>query len=319
MPSNLLHATPGLEVACAVPSELGECPVWDTASGRLLWVDIANRRIHRLDPRTGPLESWDVPEEPGCIGLTAAGHPGEDALVVALRSGFHHLDLAARALKRLSPPLFDTASYRFNDGKVDAAGRFWAGAMFEPRTAASASLFTLDHGKASAVAGPAVGFAPADAWGVKVSNGLAFSPDARTLYQSDTSNHVIYCFDFELAGGAIENRRAWWRTDDRRTAPGYGGRPDGAAIDVEGCYWSAQYEGGRILRLSPAAEILAEIRVPARCPTMVCFGGADLRTLFITSAREGRSAAELAQWPLSGCVFAIDVDTAGMAANRYQA
>ena len=160
MPTDLPHATPGLEVACSVPDELGECPVWDAVSGRLLWVDIANHRILRLDPGSGSVESWDVPEEPGCIGLATANQPGEDAVVVALRSGFHHLDLASRALQRLSPPLFDTASYRFNDGKVDVAGRFWAGAMFEPRTAASASLFTLDHGKAVAKAGPAVGFAP---------------------------------------------------------------------------------------------------------------------------------------------------------------
>jgi sugar lactone lactonase YvrE len=144
------------------------------------------------------------------------------------------------------------------------------------------------------------------------------------MYHCDTPAHVVYAYDYDVRSGTIDGRRIWWRTDDNRSAPpardgtpGYGGRPDGAAVDVDGCYWTAQYEGARVLQLSPDGEILRALAVPARCPTMVTFGGADLRTLYITSARDGRSAEELKQWPLSGFVFAVPVAAAGLPASAY--
>ena len=314
-------------------SELGESPLWHARSNSLLWVDITGRRLHCLAAGSGEQRSWPLPEEPGCLGLVAGGNTSPQAnerfpaeVVLALRSGFHLFRLHDRMLIRLTDSLFDTGRYRFNDGKVDPAGRFWAGSLVEKTEAtkateaaeAGAGLYCLDHGQARAITGAGATVSPWRDWGVRTSNGLAFSPDGRTMYHSDTPAHVVYAYDFDAASGSIDNRRQWWHADADRTAPDYGGRPDGAAVDVEGCYWTAQYEGARVLQLSPAGEVLRAITVPARCPTMVAFGGDDLKTLYITSARQGRSAAELQAWPSSGFVFAVPVTVAGLPANEYR-
>jgi sugar lactone lactonase YvrE len=138
------------------------------------------------------------------------------------------------------------------------------------------------------------------------------------MYWSDTKAHTIHAFDFDPASGELSGRRVFASFPLKR--PGqdlatYGGRPDGAAMDAEGCYWSAMFEGQRLLRLSPAGEVLRELRLPVRCPTMPCFGGADLKTLYITTARENRPAAELAEQPLAGCVLMLKVDVPGLPVN----
>jgi sugar lactone lactonase YvrE len=318
-------ACPGLRVVSAGTSRLGESPVWDAATGSLLWVDIVGCQLHCLQVATGEQRDWPLPEEPGCIGLVEAG-PGAggampqsvpQAVVVALRSGFHRFDFATAAPKRLTGPLYDTNRFRFNDGKVDPAGRFWAGTMAEAKDGSSGGLYCLEGGRARVVTGPDAAAPPWRDWGVTTSNGLAFSPDGRIMYHSDTPAHAVYAYDFDAGTGAIANRRLWWQAAADRGAPDYGGRPDGAAVDRDGCYWSAQYEGGRVLQLSPDGRILRTIPLPVRCPTMVAFGGPDLDTLYITSAREGRPAAELQALPLSGCVFAVAVEARGLPAHRY--
>jgi sugar lactone lactonase YvrE len=314
-------ACPGLQVVSAGASLLGEGPVWDDRTQSLFWVDIAGRRLHRLHGPSGEQRDWPLPEEPGCIALVAgdAATPEDAAgrLVIALRSGFHGFDLSDASLTRLTAPAFDTTRYRFNDGKVDARGRFWAGSLDESKTQAGAGLYCLEQGRLRTVTGPDVPASPWRDWGVVTSNGLAFSPDGRIMYQSDTPAHVIFAYDYDEARGTIANRRIWWQADADRNASAYGGRPDGAAVDANGCYWTAQWEGARVLQLSSQGRILRALPVPARCPTMVAFGGADLRTLYITSARAGRSEQELREWPLSGCVFALPVDVPGLPANRY--
>jgi sugar lactone lactonase YvrE len=306
----------------AAADALGESPVWHADSGSLFWVDIIERKLNRLDTGSGAIHGWPLPEEPGCIGLVAevadGGGRGPNSVVIALRSGFHLFDLDRQSLTRLTDPLFDTREYRFNDGTVDPAGRFWAGTLHEPKTRPDAGLYCLERGTARAVTGAGAAAAPWRDWGVRTSNGLAFSPDGRIMYHSDTPAHVVYAYDFDPGSGAIANRRVWWRTSADKAAADYGGRPDGAAVDVDGCYWTAQYEGGRVLQLSPQGQVLQALAIPARCPTMVAFGGADLRTLYVTSARHGRPAEELAAWPLSGSVFAIPVATAGLPANAYR-
>lgn len=330
-------ASSPVDVVSTSASALGESPLWHPGLRCLLWVDIVGKRLHRLDPASGDESHWTLPEEPGCIGLVAAAADGPgratpsdeepaarpDRLVIALRSGFHQLDwrddsASGIVLRRLTPPLFDTARYRFNDGKVDPSGRFWAGTLFEPKTVADAGLYCLERGVARPVTGAGTADSPGREWGVTTSNGLAFSPDGRLMYHSDTPAHVVYVHDIDPVSGRPLNRRVWWRTPDDKTAPDYAGRPDGAAVDVAGCYWTALFEGGRIAQISPSGELLQTVVVPARCPTMVAFGGPDRRTLYVTSARHGRSDVELDRWPLSGRVFALRVPVAGLPPNLYR-
>ncbi|WP_249673756.1 6-deoxy-6-sulfogluconolactonase [Pseudomonas abieticivorans] len=285
-------------VQCVVSqvSELGECPVWSVREQVLYWADILGRQLHRLDPQTGAVASLALPEDLGCFGLREQG-----GFIVALRSGIFLLDRQGVLGQKLADNPCGAANSRFNDGRVDPWGRFWAGTIWQPRDRNGGVLMRVDeHGQAQVMAED-----------VMVSNGLAFSPDRHWAYHSDTPNHVLYRYPLDAMGQP--GSRQTVRTFER----GAGGRPDGAAFDSQGCYWSAQFDGGRILRLAADGTPLAEIAVPTRWPTMVAFGGPDLRTLYITSSRENRSAQDLAHWPLSGCVFAVRVDVPGCAEPMF--
>jgi sugar lactone lactonase YvrE len=210
----------------------------------------------------------------------------------------------------------DVTTTRFNDGKADPAGRFWAGTMYEPRDARKAELYSIDL-RAAGGAEPVIELKASNA---VIANGLAWSPDTRTVYWSDTPNHVIHAWDWDAASNAMSHHRVFqqfpgkpvgWQPGDA----GYGGRPDGAAVDTQGNYWCAMFEGQRLLKISPAGQVLQAIALPVRCPTMPCFGGADLRTLFVTSASYKRPADELAALPDSGRVIAMDVDVPGLPVN----
>lgn len=280
--------------------QLGESPLWHMAEAALYWIDIAGMAVHRFDPASGVHRSWPLPSEPGCIAPYASG-----GLIVAMRSGLARFDTEDGSLTAIAAAPYDTGTMRFNDGRCDAAGRLWVGTLFEPRGQPNATLYCVERG------------ALRDSGNrVTVSNGVAFSPDNRTLYHADTSAHRITAYDFDVATGLLGASRVFKQfSTDKANA--YGGRPDGAAVDSEGAYWCAMYEGGRILRLSPNGDVLREIRLPLRCPTMMAFGGVDLRTLYITSARHNRPDAEIAQYPLSGCVLALRVDVPGRPENAY--
>jgi sugar lactone lactonase YvrE len=199
------------------------------------------------------------------------------------------------------------AKERFNDGKCDPQGRFWVGTIYEPRDPPLASLHCFAHGTLTR-----------EADGFTTVNGLAWSPNGRTMHWSDTKAHTIYAADFDLGSGTPSNRRVFARfplkQPDQDLAT-YGGRPDGAAMDAEGCYWVAMFEGQRLLRLSPDGEVVREVELPVRCATMPCFGGDDLRTLYVTTARDKRPEAELAAQPWAGRVLAARVDVPGLPVN----
>lgn len=287
------------------PSRLGESPLWHPTESRLYWCDIAARQLHRYDPITGVHEHWGFDSEPAsCAPLLDGG------LLLAMRDGLWRFDPEHSRRTRLARPPYDPTVERFNDGKADAKGRFWIGTIYEPREPAWAALYCFDAGRLER-----------RAEGVTVSNGLAWSPDGRTMYWSDTKARTVYAMDYDLPSGTASRRRVFAQFALRLPAAGpagYGGRPDGAAVDTEGCYWVAMYEGARLLRLSPGADVLTDIALPLRCPTMPCFGGSDLKTLYLTSAREARPAAELVTMPLSGCVLQLRVDVPGLPANFAQ-
>ena len=291
-----------VRVAVAAAALLGESPVWHPRENALYYADIPGHRLQRFDPASGELVHWDFDTDVASLAPCPDG-----SLLLAMRDGLWRFDPQGGARMRLAEPPYDPAKERFNDGKCDPQGRFWAGTIYEPRDAAKATLHCWAGGKLVRRADNAT-----------VGNGLAWSPNGRTLYWSDTKAHTIYAFDFEPATGELGGRRVFARfplKQEGQSLDGYGGRPDGAAVDAEGCYWVAMFEGQRLLRLSPAGELLREVRLPVRCATMPCFGGADLKTIYITTSREKRPAAELAAQPMAGCVLALDVDVPGLPVN----
>lgn len=287
------HPIPRPILADSLRAELGECPVWAAGEGVLSFVDITGRAIHRYRPSDGTHERLAVAEDIGCVGLWPDG-----GFIAGMRTGIFRLDAAGRTLAKLAPNPEAPATSRFNDGRTDPRGRFIVGTIDEPKAGGRAHLYRYDRR----------GLEPLLS-GLLTSNGLAFSPDGTRLYHSDTPRFVVRRYAYDAEAGAISEPEIFLELtpsgDDR-------GRPDGAAVDAEGCYWTALYEGGRIRRHAPDGRMLAEIAVPARCPTMVAFGGPDLRTLFITTARAGRPAEELARLPLSGALFALDVAVPGL-------
>ena len=274
-------------------AELGECPLWSVAEQVLYSVDIKGRRILRFDPATGALTDITIAEDIGCIGLARGG-----GFIAGLRSGIYLLDAAGAIRSRLADNPEDQRRSRFNDGMIDPAGRLVAGTIDESRERGDARLYRYDRRGLVALVD-----------GLMTANGTAFSPDGRQLYHSDTPRYTVYASDYDPATGAASNTRVFIRLEPRGDDRG---RPDGAAIDVEGNYWVALYEGGRVQRYAPDGTLLGEFPVPARCPTMVSFGGADMATLFVTSARAGRGPDELARYPHSGGLFAMRPRIAGL-------
>ncbi len=290
--------------------ELGESPFWHPSEQQLYWVDIPGKAILRANIYMGFVQRWDMPSEPGCIAPAAKG-----GLVIALRDGVFRAQEWGGELERIATLPYDTAVIRANDGKCDALGRFWVGTIDEPKAGRAAELFSVDcrNGRATVQrhAGDAL-----------TANGLAWSPDNRTVFWSDTPNHLTHAWDYDLASNLLSAHRVW-RTYDPKPAgwtfesTAYAGRPDGGAVDVEGNYYAAMFEGRRICKFAADGSLLDSWETPAQCPTMPCFGGEDLKTLYITTARHGRSAAELAQFPLSGAVFFMRVDVAGLPVHFF--
>ena len=287
-----------LEPASLTPALLGESPFWHPLEQCLYYVDIPGKALFRLDNGADAPTRWPLNDEPGCIvPLTDGG------LLIPQRNGLWRFDPATGDYVKLLDPPYDASKRRFNDGKADAKGRLWVGTIDDARQPESA-LYCLRDGAFEQVQD-----------GITVSNGLAWSPDGHTMYWADTKAHEIYRLSFDADTGTVGPREVFARFEKRapdQSLESYGGRPDGAAVDVEGAYWIAMMEGQQLLRLSPSGEVLTRVELPVRCATMPTFGGADMRTLFVTTAREKRSEAELASQPWAGCVLKMRVAVAGL-------
>ena len=274
-----------------IRASLGECPLWSVAEQVLYWVDINAPSLNRFDPATGRNTAMPMPESIGCFALRRDG-----GFVVALRGGFWLAAPDGTLTRKVAGAPYDPAHHRFNDGRCDPQGRFLAGYMNETRDTKTAALVRLD---------PDFTLTPV-LDGMTISNGLAFSPDGRTMYHADTPTQTIRAYDYDAVSGTPTSPRVLARfTAD-------GDRPDGGAVDRDGCYWTALYRGGKVLRIAPDGRILADFAVPAMCPTMCAFGGRDLKTLYVTSARQMREADELTRLPASGGLFSIAVDVPGL-------
>jgi sugar lactone lactonase YvrE len=296
------QAMPLWEAVPVAPSLLGESPFWHPTEAALYWCDIPGKQLHRWHPASSAHQHWSFESEPGCCAPMVGGR-----LMLAMRDGLFCFDTKTGQRKRLAAAPYDVATERFNDGKADPQGRLWVGTIYEPRKPANAALYCWNGEQLQRKAGD-----------ITVSNGLAFNPEGSTLYWSDTLAHCIMVYAFDGNAGSISEPRVFAQFPIKTTGQdlaSYGGRPDGAAVDKEGAYWVAMFEGQRLLRLAPDGSLLQEIALPVRCPTMPCFGGADLRTLYVTTSRYQRPADELAAQPLAGCVLTMRVDVPGLPVN----
>lgn len=277
----------------AVSGQLLESPVWSTAAQCLYLIDIAACELIRYVPDGETVTRWRLPSNPGAIALADKG-----GLIVALRSGIFHFDTTTAALTLISPPPYDPSTTRFNDGRVDTRGRFWIGSIYEPRDRADTSIYRLEtDGRLHRVFD-----------GFTTSNGLAFSPDGRTGYCADTPARKVWTFDIDPTTGAPSERRIFVDLQ----ALNIDGRPDGATIDAEGCYWLALIDAGRVARFDPHGKLMQQIDLPVRWPTCPCFGGADLQTLYVANLRTGRAPDQLAASPDAGTLVGVRLPVSGL-------
>lgn len=277
---------------------LGESPVWDGERDRLYWVDSLGQSINSFDPATRLNTSWPTPTPVGSIGLREGG-----GLVAALKSGFAFYDEGATSPRLTVAIDGEPESNRLNDGRVDPAGRFWAGSMTGPGREPVGALFCLDnelnvHRRAE---------------GMVLSNTLCWSPDGGTMYHGDSFRRTVWAWDFDVESGAIGNRRIFAEGE------GLAGVPDGAIVDEEGHLWIAHIQGSCIARYAPSGKLVRTIRLPVQNPTCPAFGGPGLRTLYVTSATIGLTPEQRAAQPLAGGLFALDVDVAGRPERRFRA
>jgi sugar lactone lactonase YvrE len=295
-------------VPTGVRDMVGESPVWSVAEQALYWVDIEGRQIRRHDWAQGTTRSVPTPERVGCIALGPQG-----GLIAAMETGIFSLQGLATGQTPTFTLLYEArhpaAGMRFNDGRCDPAGRFWVGTMVMDMALASAqgSLYRV-AGEPSPENRPAP--LPEPVLGnLMVPNGLAFSPDGRRLYLSDSHPMVqsIWCFDFDLATGEAANKRLFV---DMRHHPG---RPDGAAVDEDGCYWSCANDAGLVHRFTPDGRLDRSIALPVSKPSMCAFAGPRLDVLAVTSITPGRPAPTHPDDALvAGSVFLVDAGTRGI-------
>ena len=280
----------GAELIFDARNAVGESPVWLASEQALYWVDIPNRSLFRWAATTGEVKRWNSPEIVGCIAQHASG-----GWLAAMENGVAHLSPGTDnsvAVKPLAIVEHALPAMRFNDGRCDRQGRFRAGTMLMDMSAGTPS-------------GVLYGF---DAEGTQleplvkdliVPNGLAFSPDGRTMYLSDSHPDVqmIWAFDYDTDTGVPSNRRVFV---DMKPLPG---RPDGAAIDEDGCYWTCANDAGMVLRFTPDGNLDRSIELPVKKPAMCAFGGPNLDMLYVTSIRQ--KGVDISEQPLAGGLFAM--------------
>jgi len=282
----------GIACAAATRDLLGEVPVWCWRSRRLWWVDVLTPRLHSLDPETGRLRSYAIPfRRLGSIALRDRG-----GLVLATERGIHAFDPESGAIEFLVDPEPGRPNRRLNDGRCDRAGRFWVGSMNDEAFVPEGRFFRVDPDLRVATI----------LENIIIPNSVAFSPDDRTLYFADTRRFTIWAFSFDISEGTIGDRRVFAEVHEGEA------RPDGSCIDQEGYLWNAEYAGGRVVRYAPTGEIDRIVSLPVTYPTCCCFGGTDLGTLFVTSARFPLSHLQASREPLAGALLTIETGFRGL-------
>jgi sugar lactone lactonase YvrE len=277
---------------------LGEGPVWDHKLQKLYWIDIQSRKIYRYDPLSKQSESWELDQMVGCVVPT-----GDGKLLCALQDRLIELNTADGTQLVLSSIEEGSPDIRCNDGKADAEGRLWVGTLHMPGENHKAALYKFD---ATLVPEKQVD-------NLSMSNGLGWSPDNRYMYLVDTPEKHILKFDFYPEEGKVTNKSVILTFADEE------GSPDGMCVDTEGMVWVSFYGGKKVSRYDPVTgSLLAEVKVAAVNVTCCTFGGAELDTLYITTARDGVEEEELKKFPLTGSLFSVKPGVKGLPANFFR-
>lgn len=284
------------QISIAVPltMSLGECPVWDQRHNRLHWIDIHAGRIYSWVPGDNvEPQACELGEPVGSLALTT------DGLVAATASGLWLIDreLQKRQCLTSNPEWRDGLGNRFNDGRCDQRGRFWVGTLDRNEHAPTAALYCWNGSTLELRLG-----------GLAISNGLAFSPDGAWVYHADSPQRQVWRYSYDIESGSLGQGERWIDLD----ALGLPGVPDGAAVDSLGRYWCALYGGSQVACFAPSGQYLSSIHLPCPHPTMLAFGGEDLRMLYITTARQHLSPEQIARWPLAGSLFSCHVEIPGL-------
>ncbi len=292
------HGTARVERVSRHFDTLGESPVWCPRDAVLYWVDVRAPALHRFDPASGSTTHWPLPDLCGAVVLSARSR-----LLLAMREGVFTFDPGAEAPlpELLMSPEPASLGNRLNDSKCDRNGRLWTGSMRDFGAATTGSLYRVDPDLACTRM----------LSDITVPNALAFGPDDTTLYFADTPDGRIRAYDFDAVQARLGAMRVLL---ERGALPG---RPDGATVDAEGCLWNARYEGGCVARITPRGRVDRVIEVPAAQVTSCAFGGADLRTLFITTGRQRLTREALVAQPLAGALFAVRLDVCGLPEPRF--
>ncbi|MGN7385382.1 SMP-30/gluconolactonase/LRE family protein [Sporosarcina sp. SAFN-015] len=278
-------------------AELGEGPVFHAETNTLLWTDILKKQLHFYSLDDNEVKTIQTDRHIGAFSFV-----DEQTLLVAAENGFSFFDIRQESFRFIADPESELPGNRFNDGKCDAKGRFWAGTMEFAPSSPNGNLYRLDGNQQITKAASTI----------IISNGLAWNQDNTKMYHVDSGRNTIYEYKFELESGAIQDRKPLYTFEESD------GTPDGIAIDSNDCLYIAMWGGSKVIYFNPATcEIMDEISIPAPHVTSVTFGGRDFRTLFITTARDGLSSEELHQFPLSGSVFSVDIPVAGLPLYPY--
>ncbi len=279
-------------------ASLGESPVWSAGESALYWVDISGKRLHRAEYPSLSIQSWDTPSPAGMIALRSKG-----GLVAAMVDGLYAFDPGSAGWQLLVELETDQPDNRPNDGKCDAAGRLWVGTMNmvdHMRPTGSFYRIGTDLG-VEKIAGD-----------IRIPNGLAWSPDDRLMYRTDTRSAMVWRYAFDADAGTLGAETDFF---DFKVCE-IGG-VDGAAMDTGGGYWVALYGGNRVVRINGDGEIDREIPLPAKQPTMPCFGGPEMKTLFVTSAAQNLDESALAAGPDNGGLLMVETDVIGHPVHSF--
>jgi sugar lactone lactonase YvrE len=271
---------------------LGEVPLWDAAAQALTWVDIMKPGFHRLDAASGTVESWTPPEKFGSYALRRGG-----GVLISGRGGMALWEPRTGALARISTPEADRPNNILNDGRTDPRGRFIVASMDKTLAGPNGRMWRITPALATTL------IQDDDIW---LPNSICWSPDGRTFYLGDSKTKLILAYDYDLDSGALSNRRLFADTT------GIPGEPDGSSVDAEGYLWNARFDGGALVRFAPDGRVDRVVPTPVSRPSHVTFGGPDLRTLYITTARFRLPPERLAAEPMAGGLIAMDVSVAGL-------